>query len=344
MAEKRTYRPSWIDHLLNWVDSLPFPPAVFFILLYVLCVLGMNVPLWLEGAYPPGQFVTAFFFDATWLPFVTGFIYLMNGTAESAIASFRPMLDVSDVEFDEIAYRFRTLPRVPILIFSLLGLAVGISESAARHYVFAQPGMPTFSEITWYIFNNSAFIFLPVWFYFAFRQLVQVNRLFGMVKKVNLFDLQQLYGLTSVTLVVGSFFLALANLNYVIEVFGGTASLTNEETVNIYLINVGVALLMVILPLYGIHNKINREKRNVLSELGQQVESLRNDLQADVSGRKFENIQGLERSLTALFNLRGQVQAIPAWPWQPGSLRNFLSAIGLPLFIWLMQRVLSQYF
>ncbi len=340
----KTYKPSWIDRLLHWVDTLPISPAVFFLLIYIVCVLGMNVPVWLEGIRPPGQFVTTFFFDATWLPFITGFIYLMNKTAENAIASFRPLLEVSQDEFEELATRFKTLPQIPILIFSLLGLAIGVSESSLRIYIFAQPGPPAISEIAWLIFNNSAFVFLPVWFYFAFRQLVQVNRLFGLVKKVNLFDLQQFYGLTSVTLVVGSFFIALANLNYVIEVFGGTASLTTEENIGIYLTSVGIGLLMVILPLYGIHNKINREKRAVLSELGQQVETLRTDLQADIREHKFENIQGFERSLAALFNLRAQVQAIPAWPWQPGALRNFFSAIGLPLLIWLAQRVLSQYF
>ncbi len=344
MAEARPYKPSWIDRLLNWIDSLPFPPLVFFVLLCVLYVLVMHLSLWLEGYLPWGAFHPTFIFDSIWIPYGLGYIYFMDRAAVRSIHQFRPLLEVADAEFETIAYRFTTLPARATLVLSILGVSMGLESALSTNFPFLGPGGFSFTFLLWAGFFALGSIAFPVLVFGGFRLLYQIDQLFRRVQKVNLFHLQPMYGLAGVAMVVSGYFIIGANLNAIAELYLGTANSAADTALRDSAIIFVIALTLVILPLSGIRRKIDEAKRSFLADLGVQIEGLSRDLQSEIGERKFENVQGFERSLAALFNLRTQVQAIPAWPWQPGAFRNFLSAIGLPLLIWLAQRVLSQYF
>lgn len=340
----KTYKPSWIDRLLHWIDTLPVPPLVFFILLYAFDLLAIHLVLWLEGYLPWGAFHPTFVFDSIWIPYGLGYIYFMDRAAVRSIHQFRPLLEISDAEFETIAYRFTTLPALPILLLTLLGAVEGIATSLVTNFPFLGPGGFSFTFLLWAGFAALGYIAFPVLAFGGFRLLYQIDQLFRRVQKVNLFHLQPMYGLAGVAMVVSGYFIIGANLNVIAELYLGTATSSADTALTDSAVIFVIALVMVILPLSGIRRKIDEAKRTYLADLGVQIEGVSRDLQADVSERKFEDIQGLERSLNALFNLRTQVQAIPAWPWQPGAFRNFISAIGLPLLIWLAQRLLSQFF
>lgn len=347
----RPYRPSWIDFVLTRLRRLPFPPLVFFALVFIVLLVILHIPLWLDGSVAAGTFVPAFAVDVLWIPFGLGYIYFLEVAAKRSIAQFRPALpEVEERAYEEIAYRFTTLPAWPTLVLTIIGVAFGVSEGLRIPFPFTGDLTHVF-RIIFLLLSSFGYAFLPLFFYTAIRHLVQIHNLFGRVQKVNLFNLQPLYGLAGVAMMVGGFFVFAALMNVLsIELYnrqiyqnvqaadGGEVQLVLSVTVAL------LALAALILPLYGIHNKIEDEKRRVLAELGEQVDELRNDLQTDIRAKTFENIQGLERGINALFNMRSNVTLIPAWPWKPGALRAFFSTIGLPLFIWLMQRVLSQYF
>lgn len=38
------------------------------------------------------------------------------------------------------------------------------------------------------------------------------------------------------------------------------------------------------------------------------------------------------------------VDAIPTWPWPPGLLRNAMTAVFPPLPLWVIMRILEQFF
>lgn len=350
MAEARPYKPSWLDFVLTRLRRLPFPPLIFFVLIYAIFLVLMHIPLWLDGSLVAGTFMLVFAVDAIWIPYGLGYIYFLEVAANQSIRQFRPALpEVGEREYEDIAYRFTTLPAWPTLILTIVGIAFGVGEGLRVPLPFSGELIQVF-RIAYVLFSSMGYAFLPIMVYTAIRHLFQIHNLFDRVQKVNLFNLQPLYGLSGVAMMVGGFFVFGALISfwgielYNREIYVDVPAASADDIVLI--ISVGVALLALvalILPLYGIHNKIEDEKRRVLAELGDQVDELRNDLQTDIRAKTFENIQGLERGINALFNMRNNVTLIPAWPWKPGALRNFFTAIGLPLFIWLMQRVLSQY-
>jgi hypothetical protein len=52
----------------------------------------------------------------------------------------------------------------------------------------------------------------------------------------------------------------------------------------------------------------------------------------------------MEKSLASLYRMREQIEKVPTWPWTPGTFRNFLSAVFLPMGLWFFQRYLSGMF
>jgi len=345
MTAAAPYPPSWINRFLAWVDGLPVSGLMFYLLVYAAFLLLTHLTAWLDGLLPAGAFHSNFVFDMIWVPIGLGYIHLMERAAARSIEEFRPVLAVPDDEYAGIAYRFTTLPALPVLGLTLLGLAIGMYEVLGLSSILRPEGRFTLSFITWGLLGGSGYAFLPVWIYAAFRHLVHINQLYGRVARINLFNLQPLYGLANVAMIVAVFFILIANLNYVSEMFLGTRTIVSIEAVLALsgaLLTLGWIVMVV--PLLGIHRKIEQEKRKLMAEAAQDIEDLRRQLSAEVRGGGYQQIQHIEKALNAVFQLRTNTQAVPAWPWSPGTLRNFGTAILLPIVIWLAQRLLAPLF
>ncbi|MCW5876678.1 MAG: hypothetical protein KIS85_07315 [Anaerolineales bacterium] len=335
MAENRPYKPSWLDGLLDWVNSLKISAPLFYILLYIASILVIHLALWLEGSLDWGAWETRVFFDVLWAPLGLGYIHFMERVAKRSVEEIRPALGISASEFEAIRYRFTTLPFWPILIITVLGLVIGM-------YFSLQVGSTArASSILWSVLSGFGYTLLPIWLYAAYRYVSQIDDLYTKVKKLNLFNLQPLYGLARVAMVVGIFLVLMVNLNFVSETYLGSVTQSPEAILFLSALGISAAVAVFVIPVLGIHRKIEKDKTNLLAENAEQIESLRGEIQSDMEGRNFKNIDGLEKGLSALLKVRESIGAIPTWPWSPGTLRSFASAIMLPLIVWLLQRVLT---
>lgn len=337
MAEQR-FKPSWLDSFMDWVSSLKIPSALFYILLYLGCVLAIHLALWFEGQMGWGAIDSYVFFDVIWFPLGLGYIHYMERVAQRSLREIRPALDVSDAEFEKIRYRFTTLPFWPILIITIVGLILGWLLA------FRAGSTADLSSILWSGISGLGYTFLPIWLYAAYRHVSQIDDLYTKVKKLNLFNLQPLYGLARVAMVVGIFLVLLVNINFLSETYFGSVTQTPEMIFTLSLIGITAAVAVFVIPVLGIHRKIEKDKTNLLAENAEQIESLRHDIQNDMEKRNFKNIDGLEKGLSALLKVRESISAIPTWPWSPGTFGRFASAIVLPLIVWLLQRVMTPIF
>lgn len=344
MPDTRPYSPSWIDRTLDWIDSLPIAGLPFFLILYLLLGLSMHSALWLEGLLPFGEVDSTMLFDMIWIPYGLGYLYLLKRAARGSIEQYHHVLEISDADFDSIAYRFITMPALPVLGLSALGLIGGITVGIGTEFSYQAAAGSTSSHVVWSVLSGGGYTFFPIVFYAALRHLRQISELYGRVERISLFNLQSLYGLSRVTMIVGAFMVINVNMNYVWETFLGTRTQSLDQMIGLSVAILVAALVVVVTPLWGIHRKIGNEKRKMLMEIAQQIEALHLALQDNLKAREYQNIQSIDRGLNTLFTMRNNIQAIPAWPWNPSTFRNFASAIMLPLLIWLAQRLLSQFF
>ena len=59
-------------------------------------------------------------------------------------------------------------------------------------------------------------------------------------------------------------------------------------------------------------------------------------------GGDLREMTELRHSISAMLDFRNEIRSISTWPWGPGTLRNFLSALLLLLVVYLVQEVFSN--
>jgi hypothetical protein len=122
---KEPYSPNFILAFYNWLDRLPNPDWLFFVLLIPLIGLAQHLVAWNKGLLTPGEFN----FDlATAGIYLGGFflgIYVLKG-APRALDEYRALLKISDEEYASLKYRFVSIPGAPGAFFFLIGAAMGI--------------------------------------------------------------------------------------------------------------------------------------------------------------------------------------------------------------------------
>ncbi|TAK13558.1 MAG: hypothetical protein EPO32_04935 [Anaerolineae bacterium] len=332
-----------IDRIYDWIERLPIPGLLFFGLFYVAVVTIHHLLMWADGSLPAGEFSTPVLLTIyLWATISPGTYYYMRRVAVQTIDGFRSALDVNDAEFEALRVDFSRLPRragAGILWFSFVIMALAI------------PSIPSIIDSHFFT-PYSRFLFWPVMFviapfsvstfYYAFRSLGAVSRVYDRVKQINLFNLSPLYGLSVFTSRVGMVFILYTLLNQVTADAWGDAG-TGDAIAAFYLVlNSGTALLAFIVPLYGIHLRLVAEKERVSEENNARLNKAFWDLQNKMDTGKLDDIGQFRTGVSALMEFRAELKKIPTWPWDAGTLRQFLTALFIPLTVWSLQQILLR--
>ena len=88
----------------------------------------------------------------------------------------------------------------------------------------------------------------------------------------------------------------------------------------------------------GINARLRREKQSDLQRMGSELNAIYQETEAAIRSRKLAKVPALKTASSALREQMDTVQKVPTWPWNPGSLRNLLLPVLLPLFIAILQR------
>src|SRR5258707_10458680 len=100
MHDADLYPPSWVDRFTAWVERLPAPTWVFYVVLWLVLYLIELATQWASGA--SGTFYPFHVFLAGAIPFNLALIHYLDRTADVALSKFRPVLDCNDAEYAEL--------------------------------------------------------------------------------------------------------------------------------------------------------------------------------------------------------------------------------------------------
>ena len=121
---------------------------------------------------------------------------------------------------------------------------------------------------------------------------------------------------------------------------GTTAQFTLEMTISILII--GLAFLTFLLPYWGIPRRLVDAKLQIQEETSVQIDASQRQLFAAIKSKNHKKINTFDSAISSLYRVNEQVKKIPTWPWAPGVFRNFLSAIFLPMLLWITQEIVSR--
>ena len=338
LPEAPPYRASWLDHFFDWVRRVPGPTWLFYLSLWALLFLLFSGLGWLEELQPLGLSLLVAADEALYIVYYLALMHYLDGTAGHALRQFRPMLQVSDSEFARLEYELTTLPAGSTLLAGGVGLLVTLVSLffTPTDTILAQVIRQPSTQLAFLIGNAIVAIFV----YHTIRQLRMVSRIHAIVPRLNLYRRGPIYAVSQLTVRTASGWMLGLSLGLSPHV----APLLTPESLGLpWLPIVPLAALLFVLPLVGVHRLLSREKARLQDEVEQRVEAVLLRVHRQQDTNDLTDLGELKTLLDTLLVEQEMVSKMPTWPWRPGTLAGFTSALLLPLAIWLLQQLLTNW-
>jgi len=341
LSKEIPYPPSWVDRFIIWIDRLPGPVWLFYVLSVLVFALLINATFWIDGSLPIGSIYPTgagfAFFVFYWL----GLYQYLTRVGSRSLQTFRPLLEAEDHEIRRIEYELNVLPgwlgwlALP-LAFAFAAASI-LGDPAPYEDIVPRTAVPYVGDIVTTGFLVATFYCLIIR---SIRQLRMVRKLHARATHINLLKLQPAHAFSALTARtgIGIFLLLVATLPLDPTPFSSTLDLLTTAAALL------LAIAAFVLPVMGIRGQIEEEKRRVLDETSDLLHVASGRLHSHIRGDSYQNIRDTKDAIEALIRERELVKRIPTWPWDPGTLRGFASALLLPIFLWLVTRLLEEFF
>ncbi len=300
-----------------------------------------TVAQWGDGSYPIGTFNALHIWVAVQVPYLLALVRYLDGAAEAALRNFRPALEVSEEEYAELRYRLTTAPARPALLCSMAGVAVGVLLLSLIPTAFTLMSWST-GPASVILLNGLTSLLLGVagaLVYHIIHQLRLVSHIYAEKAIVNMSDLGPLYAFSSLT-----FQTALGLIIY-LSMWVATALELVFQPVGIgFMVFYAVVIIVTFMwPLMGVHGRLMQEKQRLLRESSQRLDATIAEIYGRVDAGELDRMDELHVTMASLEIGRSMLTRIPTWPWRPETLRGFISALLLPLVVFVLQFVLQRF-
>ena len=341
--EARPYAPSWLDVLMDAVRRLPGPAWLVYLLVGLILSFGRTVVGWVDGSYPVGTLFNVHVLDGLIPLYFLFVIHYLDDLSGRALSDYRSKLTGAE-GYEQLRYRLTTMPAGWTLVVSLLGFAFGaiyiqVFLSATDVHLSRYFTSPT-SVVIDTVLSGLSGLMMAMFAWHTIRQLRMISRLYTKHTTVSIFDIGALYALSRVTAVTA---LALLFFSYVYVAFyvnGQIYSVSNAIVLGVILL---IAVLTFIVPLWGAHRLLQKEKGQRQGDVGRHIEAAANTLHARVDRVEYsDEVDHIRNAIDGLIQERGVVAKASTWPWEPEAVRAVLTAVLLPILIWIVTRVLAN--
>jgi hypothetical protein len=310
-----------------------------------LCLLTVQVILihglaWADGWMPLYTFNPLFATFPIWLWVPMAIMTYVDSVSLSALSSFRPLLDIDEEQYNGLKYEFTNMPPRGVFLSGLFWGVVYLLLTYLGYqsfYVAYELG----SFLTAVVIATGLISYLTgsIIYYHSQRHLSLVNRTVRTAKKFNLFRLDPVYAFSRVTSLIGASWMLMLTLT----LLALPIRLATGLGLAIMAAQILFAIAAFVLPLWVVHRRLETEKLRLLAELNLRVESTIKLLHASLDDNKLENSSHFSDAMASLSAEREVLNAVPTWPWRVGTLTGFLSAIVLPIAIFIIQFVIEKW-
>lgn len=347
-TDSAPYRPGWLDRLADKVEGWRGPTWAYYAALWAL-LTAVAAPLAWHDFAGTARLREAMLFYALYpgaLAYVLFLRHYLRSAGRAALSGFRPVFREDDpvsgrrLTLPEAEFRLTNAPALPTLVATLVAGAAGgalIASGRAQFQHFgiaASPASYAFNFIlelaVWTVAGAAAYTFV--------RTLRFVALLYARHAHVSLFYLHPLYAFSGLTLRYALGVLLAMFVYYLAE----PSVLDDWTTASLAILDAGVALALFAAPLVGAHRLLSDEKDALLAANSARLREVLERLHTAVGDGDAAGAADIQHLLAGLEQERSILAATPTWPWRPGLFRTFLSALLLPVVIWLIQFLLGR--
>jgi hypothetical protein len=334
------FPPSWIDHLIVWIVHVPGYTWLFYVLSVLIFAVLINAVFWIDGSVPIGSIDPGNTGFALFIVYWVGLYQYLTSVGARALKKFRPLLDVNDSEIKKIDHELTTLPRwIGLLAFPLgfgMAAAMTLGDPAPFGDVIPRTALPYVGDIAISGFMLSTFICLVIR---SVRQLRLVRRLHANATNINLLKLEPAHAFSALTSRTGIGIIFVLIFSYPLNPNPFDTPLDSLITGMTLLL----AIVVFVLPIIGIRNHLEEEKRRALDETSDLLQTTRDRLHDLVRGDEYQDIGATKTAVEALVRERELIGKISTWPWDLSTFRSFTSALLLPIILWLATQLLAKF-
>ncbi|HXF62992.1 MAG TPA: hypothetical protein VNK95_15310 [Caldilineaceae bacterium] len=339
---RRPYPPSWVNRLVAWVERLPGPPwPIYWSVALFLIALHMVIN-WADGIGAVSTFKPFHIVAAGGGVYYLALIHYLDRTATTVLDRFRPALELREGDYDEMRYRLTTLPAREARYTTYLGVAMGLVEMIAIAQGLFLPGLNAFISPAATAFVAAIGVFgtlmMVLFAYHTLHQLRVINQIFTRHTRIDLFALGPLYAFSHLTArtAVGWLLITYAWVATEPRVEGDLVALGNAVVV------ASLGLAAFVWPLLGIHRLLAAEKERAIAAVTYRLKLSYEGLNRRVDEGRFEETASLSEAANGLQGELAYLEKIPTWPWQPETVRGVLTAVVLPILLWLVTTLLER--
>jgi hypothetical protein len=342
-AQSLPYSPSWVDRLTDWVDRLPGPFWLFYLVMALVLVLIKSAFAWRDGSYPVATFFPFHVVDQSNSAYLFFIIHYLDNRAGAALTVLRSVLAVDDAGYERLRYQLTTMPARPTFVWSLVGLLFGLAYLPLVMSQAQLQSLMLFTSPTVTVVDLASsglnWMVNAVFYYHTTRQLQLVSHIYTKHTNVNVFATGPLYGLSRVTAIttLALLFITFLYISYWIDwQFQTTAD------VAVVLAFVLVALASFVWPLYGVHEVLQEQKERRKGEVARRLEIVTDELHRRTDAGDYSDMGNLNFTIDSLLKEQSALEKISTWPWQPETLRVVVTALLLPIGLWVITRILER--
>jgi hypothetical protein len=338
-AAVASYRPGVASRFVAWVDRLPLHGVwVYPGIALVLFAWGHAV-LWLSGRLPVGSFEPQIVEGVFYGPYFLAVFAFVSRVALRSLDAFWPATGWPESEKPAWAYRFFTLPRGVDLIALAIGIPVALGAFfSAPADVLGAPdrrGDLGLALLPTAILGYGMFLLIG---FHTIRQLRLVMRIHREATAIDPFDRAPVYAFSRLTVVTG---LAYVFAGYFGLAVNGAFQAGNVVSLLTLAGSVAIGMVTFIVPLWGIHERLVAEKETLLRSVEDRIGRLGEEMFRRVDGGQFEGTKVISDSIGGAAILRERIDRLPTWPWPPNLLRGFISALLIPVLVYIASRLIG---
>jgi hypothetical protein len=335
------YPSSALNRLFIAIERLPFGGWWVYLLLLVVLVAYYEVSLWVLGVTAVGSISVDGLTTLVYGPYIIAATHYLTNQAGHSMDAFRPASGLNDAEFAERRYELVTLPANRVWLPVLLGAIVGVAAFLPSTSEVLAPFGGTVRNAL--IVSGPSLIlgygFLGVAIYQTLRQLLRVERLHRDATAIDLYDTAPIYAFSRLTVQIG---LTFAIAGYYALAVNGTFQAGNGVALAAVGASIAVGVACFIVPLWGIHGRLQANKAALLRGVNLRAQALQADLYARVDSSNLAGVKDVTDALNGINVTRELVAKLPTWPWPPQLLRGFITALLLPILVYLITRYVGQ--
>jgi hypothetical protein len=173
------------------------------------------------------------------------------------------------------------------------------------------------------------------------RQLRLVNRIHRLATAIDPFDRVPLYAFSRLTVRVG---IAYVLVGYFAIAVNGSWEVANAASLVTLPATFAIGVAVFVLPLWGIHDRLVDEKERLLRESERRLGRLGAEMYERIDRGAFDGTKPIAESIEGVQTLHDRIDRLPTWPWSPHVLRGFVSALLLPILVYVVSRLVSSGF